>query len=536
MSDTLVGAVADLAAKNPDATAVLEKRYGKWVERSIGDLVADASRLAGGLASLGVGSGDAVALIASARLEWIALDLAVQATGAATLALPSKIGTEDAARVLADADIHTVVVEAQDQADVVLSAVEAGRLPGIRTIVYIDAAGVSEYTSSLLRGIDDLRSEGDLALGGTGLTPDTPGAIAPTGAGYDGLVPVSQASLLEAARSTIQAFSLGAKDRVIAARDIADPVERGATLYAALLSGATLGIPENAATVDAAIHEIAPTYVHVTERWLARHAASVTVRFDENRGLKAWLAGAWRRRTGSTLERYGSARPAGGLWRFMVTLPILEELGLEKARAVVVSGGPTPRDLVGFYAALGLPIRTALAVPGIAGFVAVGEPGDADGWIGSNAPGVDLSLEGGRLRATTPAAGTVDCGVSASASNGGFVAGVGTPEEAASARLRSIPVIASAIITEGASAVTVELDGAIASRWATRNSLDAATYRSFSTLPEMREGVEEAVSGVLERFGLTAGSVQVLPTPLHDVPGALGFGDVPRRDIVASIA
>lgn len=534
MGATLVGAVADLAAKDPGATAVLEKRFGIWVERSIGDLAADAGRLAAGLRAAGVGPGEVVGLIVSARLEWITLDLAIQAAGATTLALPAAVGHEDVARVLAETNVRTVVVEAQDQADVVLSAVETGSLPNLRSVVYIDPAGVSEYSSELLSSIEDLRGGTETRLATTADPGDT-AALVPRASGLRDFSPVSHATLVLSARSTIEAASLTDRDRVIAVRTVADPVDRGATIYAALLAGAVLAIPENAATVDSAIHEIAPTYVHLTERWLATQAARITVRFDENRGLKARLASAWRRRTGSTLEKYGSAKPARGLWHFLITLPILEELGLEKARVAVVSGQPTPRSVAGFFTALGLPIHSALGVPELCGFAAMGAAGDVDGWVGSAMPGVEVSVESGTLQASTPATGTIDTGVAASESGDGYVAGVGTPEEAAATRLRSIPVIASAIVGDGASTLVLELDGTIASRWASNHRLDAATYRSFSTLPEMQEGVAALAAAVLERFGLTAGSIRMLPVPLHEVPDALDFGDVPRGDVVATI-
>jgi long-chain acyl-CoA synthetase len=531
MAGTLIGAVAEGASQKPNAAAILEKRFGKWNERSRSELVSEAGRVAAGLTSAGVGPGDTVAVIMSARFEWIAIDLGIQATGARTLAIGTTTTKEDMAGLLTQSGAATVIVEGQDQADVVLSLVDEGRAPAIRSIVYLDPAGVSEYTSELLSGLDSFEGSSDLGSLASSLDPTSAAVRVPT-PDLDGLIDLDHATLVQATRTTIDAFDLGTADRVVALRDIADPAERGTTIYAAIIAGALLALPENRATRDAAIHEIAPTYLHATERWLTQKAAGITVRFDENRGLKSRLAASWRKRTGSTLDRYGSGKPAGGLWRFTVTLPVLEELGLEKARAVVVCGDPSPRELLGFYTALGLPVKAALTLPKLGGFATIGDPGTADGWVGTAAPGAAVTVEGGTLVVTTPATGRLDTGVAAEASASGFIVNGSTPEVAAETRLRSIPVFSTALVSPGAREVIIELDGPIASRWAVKNHLDAATYRSFARLPEMLEGVEAAVAGVLGRFELTPGSIRVLTAPLHEVPGALTFGDVPRRRVV----
>lgn len=532
MAKTVVGAFYERAAAAPDEVAVIEKRFGKWVERPCGDVSAEAALLANGLGELQVGPGDTVALMVSARLEWITYDLAIQAIGARSLAIPTRFREEDVVRILAESGAATAIAERQDEADVVLTAMEAGELPALRRIVYIDPAGVADYASDVLVSADELRTDGaDLGALAEALDPTATAALIPT-IDASSLTPISHATMLQATRSTIEAFELGKNDRMIAVRDMADPAERGATLYAALLSGAMLAVPESVNTTDAAIHEIAPTYVHVTERWLTHQAAQITVRFDENHGIKSRLAASWKKRTGSSLERYGSGRAPRGLWRFMVSIPILEELGLEKARAVVVSGDPSPSALVGFYTALGLPVRPALAVRKLAGFATIGYPTDADGWVGTPAPGVEVTIEAGKLVASTEAAGRIVTQHSATELDGGFVVNGSSPEEAAETQLRAVPAFATAIVSPGAKSVTVELDPAIASRWAARNELEAATYRSFSQLPEMQAGVRAAVRRTLKQFDLDPENVAVFPTPLHDIPGALSFGDVARRDLI----
>ncbi len=51
----------------------------------------------------------------------------------------------------------------------------------------------------------------------------------------------------------------------------------------------------------------------------------------------------------------------------------------------------------------------------------------------------------------------------------------------------------------------------------------------------MNDGVTEVVTAILGRFDLTPGEVHILHTPLHEVPGALAFGDTPQRDRIAEL-
>ena len=126
MAATIVGAFHERTVAAPGEVAVIEKRFGKWVERSCGDVAAEAALLANGLGKLAIGPGDTVALMVSARLEWITFDMAIQAIGARTLAVPTRFRDEDVVRILAESAAATVIAERQDEADVVLTAMEAG--------------------------------------------------------------------------------------------------------------------------------------------------------------------------------------------------------------------------------------------------------------------------------------------------------------------------------------------------------------------------------------------------------------------------
>jgi long-chain acyl-CoA synthetase len=101
--------------ETPDREAYRFPGEGAWVSRTWGQTGQRVTRLAAGLVSLGVGSGERVAIASSTRYEWIVADLAVMCCGAATTTVyPTSIGS-DVAFILADSDSQVVFAEDDTQ-------------------------------------------------------------------------------------------------------------------------------------------------------------------------------------------------------------------------------------------------------------------------------------------------------------------------------------------------------------------------------------------------------------------------------------
>ena len=64
------------AAEVPDVVALREKRYGLWRDITWADYLHNTEAIAFGLAALGVGRGDRVAIQSENRPEWLYADLA----------------------------------------------------------------------------------------------------------------------------------------------------------------------------------------------------------------------------------------------------------------------------------------------------------------------------------------------------------------------------------------------------------------------------------------------------------------------------
>src|SRR5215218_3078729 len=84
-----------LAAEHPAATALQEKRYGVWQPLTWAQYGRRVREFAHGLAGLGIGRGDVVAVLGDNRPEWLITELAVQCLGGAVVGVyPTSIGEE----------------------------------------------------------------------------------------------------------------------------------------------------------------------------------------------------------------------------------------------------------------------------------------------------------------------------------------------------------------------------------------------------------------------------------------------------------
>lgn len=544
---TVAAELLRLARADGARPAILSKRYGRWIARSRTDVAEAVGEVAAGLRTLDVAPGDVAALLLAPDSAWVAADLGVQVAGLRAVALPVGTEADVVGDVLADAQARVAFVQRAEVAELVLGLADEGRLPKLGHVVYVDPAAVAEYVDPRLRSLDDLRTAGREA-GGAGLvalerltagTDPAEVAVLAYDAGAESLprgVPISHAALLAAARATVERFALGEGDRVLAVRPMGDPVERGATIYPALLAGAALALPETPATVDQALYEIAPTYVHVTTRWVRDTANRVRALMQGARGVKGAVNRWWFR---SVRRGFGGGeqRPSR-LRALLVARPVAGKLGLNRARQVVVSGAPLPSEALVFFSALGIPLLPAYGPADAGGLVAVD---------GTPLPGFAVRLGEGDVVEFGEPAGTwrrsCDIGelrdgrlavsdrLGEQLEVGGAVLRPGRLETA----LRASPYLQEAVLgTEGDRVVlAVELAPAAVDRWAARERLRYTTYASLTRLPEVRALTERAVRTTLD--GLDAPPIdelRILDRPLTQAGGDLTATGRVRRDVL----
>lgn len=104
---TLAGGVREVADERPHSTALAFE--GEAI--SYAETVEAADRLAAGLAGLGVGPGDRIAVWLANRPEWVFAQLAASRLGAAVVAVNTRYRREELAHLLADSGAAVLVCE-----------------------------------------------------------------------------------------------------------------------------------------------------------------------------------------------------------------------------------------------------------------------------------------------------------------------------------------------------------------------------------------------------------------------------------------
>ncbi len=547
---SVLGAFLELERGDPDVPVVMEKRLGLWKQRTRTEVVDQVAAIADGLASLQVGPGEAVLLAASEHADWLALDLAVQALGAAVCPVPADATRDELRHALAVSGARVVIVDDQEQADLVLDLADDGA--NVDHVVDVDPSGLHGHQDPRLmtlpapRGSDErVGARESLAVRVGDLRADAVAVRALTSGtnGQRRIVDLTHGALLAGTQAVIAATELDSNDRVLSFRPLADPAERTTTIGASLLSGALLALPESRMQVAGAMYEVAPTYVHLTRRWIDRTTSQVIDRLQTSSGIKGLFGRRWVRR----VESGGGASSSKGL---AVRYPVLEKLGLDKARLVVVSGSPLGSAERAFTAALGLPVRDAYALAEAGGLVTLAQGGDAEG-LGRPLDHVQVRTDvSGQIVVSGPAVGDVELAtgdrgemVDGQLVLGGrmddhvTIGGASVDLAEAEVALRSSPYVREAVlaVVDGRTLVVAELAEEPLERWATRQGITFATFRALTTTDEVKQLLRSELEPLVAEAGVSRiDEIRPLPTSLEQVEGVLTASGRVRRSVVVA--
>jgi long-chain acyl-CoA synthetase len=144
--DTLTRMFWNRVEASGDLPAQMVKPRGRWEQltwREVGEIVRG---LALGLLALGRQRGDAIAILAGSRAEWVQADLAILSAGCVTVPIYPTYTPEQVASLAIDADVRTLVVEDAAQLAKVLQA--RGKIPGLEHVVVIE--GDEQFDPSIL--------------------------------------------------------------------------------------------------------------------------------------------------------------------------------------------------------------------------------------------------------------------------------------------------------------------------------------------------------------------------------------------------
>jgi long-subunit acyl-CoA synthetase (AMP-forming) len=353
-------------------------------------------RIAGGLAKLGVGKGDTVAILLNNRPEFIPCDLGAVALGGIPFSIYQTSSPEQIQYVCSDAEAKVIIIE-QAFLDVFNEARKD--LPAIEHVIVVDGDG-GDHT---LAELEEMDPDYDPAPVVDGLEPDdmltliyTSGTTGPP-KGVQ-LTHRNLMGLTAGVDGIIDFPDRGAK--VISWLPAAHIAERGAHYYLPVIRGVGVTICPDPRKIGESLAAVHPTWFFAVPRVWEKMKAGLEAKLgglpDEQRipaqkGIEAAIQKVRLEQAGEEVPEELAAGVAQADEQLFSNLRAA--LGLDECVAVNVGAAPTPVEVLEFFHAIGLPIGELWGMSETCGVATCNQPGEAKiGTVGPPVPGIEIRL------------------------------------------------------------------------------------------------------------------------------------------------
>jgi long-chain acyl-CoA synthetase len=378
---TIAEAFRITASEHPDRVAVRTK--DDEISLTWSALRDRVDALAGGLARLGVKRGDKVALMLLNRPEFHIADLAVMTLGATPFSIYGTYTREQIEYLTGDAGAKVALIE----------AAFAERFPELEHVLVLEDGWPQDHGFDAEPHWRAIEPDDEITLIYTSGTTGPPKGVQ--------LVHRNLMTAVQSVEALIR-FPDGA--RVISWLPAAHVAERMAHHYLPIVYAMTITTCPNPREVVSYLPAVKPTWFFAVPRIWEKLKAGMEgfLMAGENASRNAaWLAAAARK---VELEQAGEAVPED-------LAAVVDEadrslfaglramLGLEEAVSVNVGAAPTPREVLVFFHAIGVPLAELWGMSETCG-AGCCNPTDRVkiGTVGPAAPGVELRLaEDGEL-------------------------------------------------------------------------------------------------------------------------------------------
>jgi long-chain acyl-CoA synthetase len=349
--------------------------------------------LAGGLAGLGVGRGDTVALLLGNRPEFHIADLAAMTLGATPFSIYPTFTAEQIAFVVGDAGARLAIVEEQH-----LERFREARaqLPALEHIVVVEGARGPDTVG--WHEVEDVDPSFDPEPHWRALGPDdvltliyTSGTTGPPKG-----VQLVHRNIMATVRIADDVIRFPDGSKVISWLPAAHIAERNAHHYLPIVFAMTITCCPNPREIVAFLPAVKPTWFFAVPRIFEKLKAGLEGHLStQGEQTAGWLAAARRKveleQAGERVPDDVAATAAEGDEQLFAGLRAM--LGLDEAISVNVGAAPTPRDVLVFFHAIGVPLGELWGMSETCGVGAVNPPGRVRiGTVGPPSLGVETRL------------------------------------------------------------------------------------------------------------------------------------------------
>ncbi|PQM47501.1 Long-chain-fatty-acid--CoA ligase FadD15 [Mycobacterium talmoniae] len=390
---TLCEAFQRTAAIDPDAVAV--RTVGDTQTLTWREYAAQVRRVAAGLAGLGVTRGDTVSLMMANRVEFYPLEVGAQHVGATSFSVYNTLPAEQLHYLFTNAGTRVVICEEQ--------YVDRIRASGaaIEHIVCIDGAPAGALS------VDDLIAAGardfDFDATWRAVQPDDIITLIYTSGttGNPKGVEMTHTNLLFEANALNAVLGVQFGDRITSYLPSAHIADRAMALYNQEVFGVQVTVVPDVRAIAAALPDVRPTIWGAVPRVWEKLKAAIEFAAenepDEDRRLALqWALAIGAKRSAALIAGQPVPDDVAAEWVTadeLVLSKLRAKLGLDELRWAVSGAAPIPKETLGFFAGIGIPICEVWGMSELSCVASTTHPRDARlGTVGKLLPGLQARI------------------------------------------------------------------------------------------------------------------------------------------------
>lgn len=380
---------------DPDAVAL--RTSGDTESVTWRELAERVRKVAAGLAGLGVRRGDTISLMMANRIEFYPLELGAQHLGATSFSVYNTLPAEQLKYLFDNADTKIVMCEAQ-----YVDRIRASGAP-IEHIVCID--GSPPGTVSIEQLYAAAPADFDFDSTWRAVQPDDVVTLIYTSGttGNPKGVEMTHTNLLFEGFALDAVLGIEFGDRVTSFLPSAHIADRMCCLYIQEIFGTQVTTVADPRGIVAALPDVRPTVWGAVPRVWEKLKAGIEFMVDHEpddvkRQALQWAMSVARKRADALLAGEAVAADLADEWADadeLVLSKLRERLGFAELRWAMSGAAPIPKETLGFFAGIGIPIGEVWGMSELSAVATVSHPHDARlGSVGKLLPGLQGKVAG----------------------------------------------------------------------------------------------------------------------------------------------